>query len=122
MLKFAIAVAAIALPDCINPSLIGGELFVATERHPARHTAAFTLAAGTVTFVFGLALALGLGDLILTCAGTARQARGPGVVGIELLRARVVRAHGWRDGLSCARGRPALLRSATLGLAPGPAT
>lgn len=66
MLKFAIAVAAIALPDCINPSLIGGELFVATERHPARHTAAFTLAAGTVTFVFGLALALGLGDLILS--------------------------------------------------------
>ena len=44
------------------------------------------------------------------------------VVGVELLRVLVVRAHGWRDADCCARGRPALLRSATLGLAPGPAT
>jgi cytochrome c biogenesis protein CcdA len=65
MLKLAVAVVAIALPDCINPSLIGGELFVATGSHPRRRTAAFTLAAGAVTFAFGLALALGLGDLIL---------------------------------------------------------
>ncbi len=66
MLKLAIAVVAIALPDCINPSLIGGELFVATGSHPRRRTAAFTLAAWTVTFVFGLAFALGLGDLIVS--------------------------------------------------------
>ena len=59
-------VVAIALPDCINPSLIGGELFVATGPHPRRRTAAFTLAALTVTFLFGLAFALGLGDLILS--------------------------------------------------------
>ncbi len=66
MLKLALTVAAIALPDCINPSLIGGELFVATRPHPRRGVAQFTLAAGIVTFVFGLAFALGLGDLILS--------------------------------------------------------
>jgi len=65
MLKLAVAVIAIALADCINPSLIGGELFVATGERPRRKTIAFTLAAWGVTFVFGLALALGLGDLIL---------------------------------------------------------
>jgi hypothetical protein len=66
MLKLAVAVVAIALADCVNPSLIGGELFVATEQHPRRQTIAFTAAALTVTFVFGLGLALGLGDLILS--------------------------------------------------------
>jgi cytochrome c biogenesis protein CcdA len=68
MVKLALTVAAIALPDCINPSLIGGELFVAMGSHPRRRTAAFTLAALAVTFVFGLAFALGLGDLILSFA------------------------------------------------------
>lgn len=66
MLKLALAVVAIALPDCINPSLIGGELLVAIGSHPGRRTALFTLAAWTVTFVFGVAFALGLGDLILS--------------------------------------------------------
>jgi len=66
VLKLALTVVAIALPDCINPSLIGGELFIAAGPQPKRRTAAFTLAAGTVTFLFGLALALGLGDLILS--------------------------------------------------------
>ena len=66
MLKLAVTVIAIALPDCINPTLIGGELFVATGQHPKRRTVEFTLAAWTVTFLFGLALALGLGDLILS--------------------------------------------------------
>jgi len=66
MLKLAVAVVAIALADCVNPSLIGGELFVATGEHPRRGTTAFTAAALVVTFVFGLALALGLGDLILS--------------------------------------------------------
>ena len=65
MLKTTLAVIAIALADCINPSLISGELFVATRRHPRRNAAAFTVAAWAVTFAFGLALALGLGDLIL---------------------------------------------------------
>ena len=66
MLKLAVAVVAIALADCINPSLIGGELFVATGEHPARQTMAFAAAALVVTFVFGFALAVGLGDLILS--------------------------------------------------------
>jgi cytochrome c biogenesis protein CcdA len=65
MLKLAVAVVGIALADCINPSLIGGELFVATGEHPRRKTIAFTVAAWIVTFAVGLALALGLGDLIL---------------------------------------------------------
>jgi len=66
MLKLAVTVVAIALADSVNPSLIGGELFVATGKHPRRQTTAFTAAALIVTFVFGLAVALGLGDLILS--------------------------------------------------------
>jgi cytochrome c biogenesis protein CcdA len=66
MLKLAVAVGAIALADCVNPSLIGGELFVATGEHPARQSLAFAVAALVVTFVFGFALAVGLGDLILS--------------------------------------------------------
>jgi cytochrome c biogenesis protein CcdA len=66
VVKLAVTVVLIALPDCINPTLIGGELLVATGGHPRRRTAAFALAALTVTFLFGLALVLGLGDLILS--------------------------------------------------------
>jgi cytochrome c biogenesis protein CcdA len=66
MLKLAVAVVLIALADCVNPSLIGGELFVATGVHPRRQTTAFAAAALVVTFVVGLALAVGLGDLILS--------------------------------------------------------
>ncbi len=65
MLKLAATVVAIALADCINPSLISGELFVATGKRPRQKTIAFTAAAWIVTFGFGLALVLGLGDLIL---------------------------------------------------------
>jgi cytochrome c biogenesis protein CcdA len=66
MLKLAVAVVLIALADSVNPSLIGGELFVATGEHARRQTTAFTAAALVVTFAFGFALALGLGDLILS--------------------------------------------------------
>ena len=66
MAKLALTIVAIALPDSINPTLIGGELFVATEGRTRRRTVAFTLAALTVTFLFGLAFALGLGDLVLS--------------------------------------------------------
>ena len=66
MLKLALTVVAIALPDCINPSLIGGALFVATRPRARTGVAAFTLAAGMVTFVFGLVFAFGLGNLILS--------------------------------------------------------
>jgi hypothetical protein len=78
MLKLAVTVVAIALPDWINPTLIGGELFVASGSRPRHQTAAFTLAALTVTFVFGLAFALGLGDLILRrCPNPARPSNMP---------------------------------------------
>jgi cytochrome c biogenesis protein CcdA len=66
MLKLTLAIVAIALPDCLNPSLIGGQLLVATRPRPRRGVAAFTIGAWTVTFLFGLAVALGLGDLILS--------------------------------------------------------
>jgi hypothetical protein len=66
VLRLAIAIVAIALPDCINPSLIAAELLLAGGEHPGRRTVAFTVAAWTVTFLFGLAIALGLGDLILS--------------------------------------------------------
>jgi cytochrome c biogenesis protein CcdA len=66
MLKLALTVVAIALPDCINPSLIGGELFISMGSHPRRRSVAFTLGVLAVTFGFGLAFALGLGDLILS--------------------------------------------------------
>jgi cytochrome c biogenesis protein CcdA len=66
MVKLTLAVVAIALADCINPSLIGGQLFVATGERPRQKTIAFAVAAWIVTFGFGLLLALGLGDLILS--------------------------------------------------------
>ena len=65
MLKLALTVVAIALPDCINPSLIGGELFVSIGEHPRARSLAFTLGVLAVTFGFGLVFALGLGDVIL---------------------------------------------------------
>jgi cytochrome c biogenesis protein CcdA len=66
VLSLALAVVAIALPDCVNPSLIGGEVLFGAGEHPGRRTALFAVAAFVVTFVVGLALALGLGDLILS--------------------------------------------------------
>ena len=61
-----LAVSAIALPDSLNPSLIGVATYLAARPHPRRRTAAFTAAAFAVTLVGGLLLALGLGDLILS--------------------------------------------------------
>jgi hypothetical protein len=66
MLSLAIAVVAIALPDSINPSLIAGELLVAGGRHPGLRALVFTIAAFVVTLAVGAAVALGLGDLILS--------------------------------------------------------
>jgi hypothetical protein len=65
MLSLAIAVVAIALPDSLNPSLIAADLLLVAEENPRRRTIAFGLSVWTVTFLFGVALALGLGDLIL---------------------------------------------------------
>ena len=66
MLSLAIAVIAIALPDSINPTLIAAELLVAAGPRPGIRALAFTIAAATVTLVAGFALALGLGDLIVS--------------------------------------------------------
>ncbi len=66
MLSLAIAVVAIALPDSVNPSLIAAELLVAGGPRPGARTLAFTAAAFAVTLAAGVALALGLGDLIVS--------------------------------------------------------
>lgn len=64
MTELIVAISLIALPDCVNPSLILTALFLAGGRHPRRSTAVFTLAATATTFVGGLAVVLGLGDAI----------------------------------------------------------
>jgi len=60
----ALAVVAIALPDSLNPTLIVGAVYLALGPRAVRRTLAFTLAAFAVTLAGGLAIALGLGDLI----------------------------------------------------------
>jgi hypothetical protein len=62
----ALAVMAIALPDSLNPSLIVAAVYLALGQHPFRRTLGFTIAAFAVTLAGGLAIALGLGDLILS--------------------------------------------------------
>lgn len=64
MLTLALAVVAIALPDSINPSLIAAELVVAGGPRPGPRALVFSCAAWSITFAFGIALALGLGDLV----------------------------------------------------------
>src|SRR5437763_1908777 len=64
--SLALAVSAIALPDSLNPSLIGVATYLAARPNPRRRTAAFTAAAFAVTLAGGALLALGLGDLILS--------------------------------------------------------
>jgi cytochrome c biogenesis protein CcdA len=62
----ALAVAAIAVPDSLNPSLIAAAAYLALSPRRVRSTAAFTVAAFAVTLSGGVAIALGLGDLILS--------------------------------------------------------
>ncbi len=64
--SLALAVSAIALPDSLNPSLIGVAIYLAARPNPRRQTAAFVAAAFAVTLGGGVLLALGLGDLILS--------------------------------------------------------
>jgi cytochrome c biogenesis protein CcdA len=61
-----IAVAAIALPDSLNPSLIVADLYYAIRPYPGRQTAVFTGAAFVVTLAGGVAIGIGLGDLVLS--------------------------------------------------------
>jgi cytochrome c biogenesis protein CcdA len=64
VVTLAFAVIAIALPDSLNPSLIVAAVYLALGAHPLRRTVEFTIAAFVVTLAGGLAIALGLGDLI----------------------------------------------------------
>ncbi len=64
MLSLALVVAAIALPDSINPSLILTDIYLAAGPHPRWRTAAFAIAAFAVTLLGGVLVALGLADLV----------------------------------------------------------
>lgn len=66
MVALALAIIAIALPDSLNPSLIVAAVYLALGTHPLRRTLAFTISAFVVTLAGGLAIALGLADLILS--------------------------------------------------------
>ena len=64
MLSLALVVAAIALPDSINPSLILTDLYLAGGAHPRRRTAVYAIAVFAVTFSGGVLVALGVADLV----------------------------------------------------------
>lgn len=64
MLSLALVVAAIALPDSMNPSLILTDLYLAGGAHPRRRTAVFAIAVFAVTFSGGVLVALGVADLV----------------------------------------------------------
>jgi hypothetical protein len=64
ILSLALVVAAIALPDSINPSLILTDFYLAASAHPVRRTLLFVVAVFAVTFLGGALIALGLGDLV----------------------------------------------------------
>jgi Sap, sulfolipid-1-addressing protein len=62
----ALAVVLIAAPDSLNPSLIVAAVFLTLGANPIRRSLVFTITAFAVTLAGGLAIALGLGDLILS--------------------------------------------------------
>jgi len=66
MPALALAVVAIAAPDSLNPSLIVAAVYLALGPHPVRSTVVFTVTAFVVTLTGGLAIAVGLGDLVLS--------------------------------------------------------
>lgn len=64
MPALALAVVVIALPDSLNPTLIVAAVYLALGPGAVRRTLAFTISAFAVTLAGGLAIALGLGDLL----------------------------------------------------------
>ncbi len=64
LLSLTLVVSAIALPDSINPSLILTDFYLAAGPHPFRRTALFAVAVFAVTFLGGVAIALGVGDIV----------------------------------------------------------
>ena len=66
MPALALAVVLIAAPDSLNPSLIVAAVFLTLGARPIRRSLMFAITAFVVTLAGGLAIALGLGDLILS--------------------------------------------------------
>jgi hypothetical protein len=64
ILGLTLVVAAIALPDSINPSLILADFYLAAGPHAVRRTATFALAVFVVTLVGGVAIMLGVAELV----------------------------------------------------------
>lgn len=64
LLSLSLVVAAIALPDSINPSLILADLFLAAGKHPVRSTVTFAVTVFVVTLVGGVLIMLGLAELV----------------------------------------------------------
>lgn len=105
MTALALAVVGIALLDSLNPSLIVADVYLTLGPHPLRRTLGFVFAAFVVTLGGGLAIALGLGDLILSVLPSLSHTVKWGVltaVGVLLMGAGVV--IWWRRGALGARG------------------
>jgi len=82
----ALAVVAIALPDSLNPSLIVAAVYLALGGSPIRRTIEFTVTTFVVTLAGGLAIALGLGDLILSLVPKpSRTVKYDIIVGVGIL-------------------------------------
>jgi hypothetical protein len=64
ILSLTFVVSAIALPDSINPSLILTDFYLAAGPHAMRRTAAFAVAVFAITFLGGVLIALGVGDIV----------------------------------------------------------
>jgi cytochrome c biogenesis protein CcdA len=64
LLSLALVVAAIAIPDSINPSLILADLYLAAGPHALRRTIEFVVAVFVVTFVGGVLILLGVAGLV----------------------------------------------------------
>ncbi|MBS1844085.1 MAG: GAP family protein [Actinobacteria bacterium] len=64
LLSLSLVVAAIALPDSINPSLILTDLFLAAGPHPVRRTVTFAISVLVVTMFGGVLIMLGLAELV----------------------------------------------------------
>ena len=105
MAALALAVVGIALLDSLNPSLIVADVYLTLGPHPLRRTLGFLIAAFVVTLAGGLAIALGLGDLILSVLPSLSHTVKWDVltaVGVLLMCAGVV--IWWRRGALGARG------------------
>lgn len=108
MPALALAVVIVALPDSLNPTLIVGAVYLALGPRPVWRTLAFTISAFAVTLAGGLAIALGLGDLLAALLPHLKHAVKWSVVtavGILLVAGAVVL---WWRREAIARAAPAV--------------